>query len=91
MQQFFLLPGSLLFPFLTELVSAILRAPMASPEELARHNIDAVVAQCGWKVQKRSEINLSAGRGIAVTEGLLKGGDEADYLLFVDGKQSSFR
>jgi type I site-specific restriction endonuclease len=59
---------------------------MASPEELARQNIDALLTQCGWKVQKRSEINLSAGRGIAITEGLLKGGDEADYLLFVDGK-----
>jgi type I site-specific restriction endonuclease len=59
---------------------------MASPEELARHNIDALLTLCGWKVQKRSEINLSAGRGIAITEGLLKGGDEADYLLFVDGK-----
>ena len=44
---------------------------MASPEELARHNIDALLTQCGWKVQKRSQINLSAGRGIAITEGLL--------------------
>ena len=59
---------------------------MASPEELARHNIDALLTQCSWKVQKRSEINLSAGRGIAITEGLLKGGNEADYLLFVGGK-----
>ena len=59
---------------------------MPSPEELARQNIDALLKQCGWIIQKRSEINLSAGRGIAITEGLLKGGDEADYLLFVDGK-----
>jgi len=59
---------------------------MPSPEELARQNIDALLKQCGWIIQKRSEINLSAGRGIAVTEGLLKGGDEADYLLFVGGK-----
>src|SRR6516225_8288582 len=59
---------------------------MPSPEELARENIDALLKQCGWIIQKRSEINLSAGRGIAITEGLLKGGDEADYLLFVDGK-----
>ena len=49
---------------------------MASPEELARHNIDALLTQCGWKVQKRSEINLSAGRGIAITEGLLTGVEE---------------
>src|SRR5205823_13947306 len=30
--------------------------------------------------------NLSVGRGIAIAEGLLKGGGEADYLLFVDRK-----
>src|SRR5205814_2379215 len=59
---------------------------MPTPEELARQNIDALLKQCGWTIQKRSEINLSAGRGVAITEGLLKGGDEADYLLFVDGK-----
>ncbi|MBV9007751.1 MAG: DEAD/DEAH box helicase family protein, partial [Verrucomicrobia bacterium] len=59
---------------------------MPTPEELARQNIDALLKQCGWIIQKRSEINLSGGRGIAITEGLLKGGDEADYLLFVDGK-----
>jgi type I site-specific restriction endonuclease len=59
---------------------------MPTPEELARQNIDALLKQCGWTIQKRSEINLSASRGVAITEGLLKGGDEADYLLFVDGK-----
>ena len=59
---------------------------MPTPEELARQNIDKLLTACGWTIQRRSEINLSAGRGIAITEGLLKGGDEADYLLFVDGK-----
>src|SRR5947207_14114358 len=59
---------------------------MPTPEELARENIDKLLIACGWKIQKRSEINLSAGRGIAITEGLLKGGDEVDYLLFGDGK-----
>jgi type I restriction enzyme R subunit len=59
---------------------------MPSPEELARRNIDALLKQCDWIIQKPSEINLSAARGIAITEGLLKGGNEADYLLFVDGK-----
>jgi type I restriction enzyme R subunit len=58
---------------------------MQSPEELAREIIDALLEQCGWILQNRSTINLSAGRGIAIREGLLKGG-EADYLLFVDGK-----
>jgi hypothetical protein len=59
---------------------------MSSPEELARKNIDALLKQCGWIIQKRSEINLSAGHGIAITEDLLKVGDEVDYLVFSDGK-----
>src|SRR5438094_8168010 len=58
---------------------------MPAPEELAREKIDALLTQCGWIIQNRRTINLSAGRGIAVREGLLKGG-EADYLLFGDGK-----
>src|SRR5438093_7792226 len=58
---------------------------MQSPEDRAREKIDALLEQCGWILQNRSTINLSAGRGIAIREGLLKGG-EADYLLFCDGK-----
>ena len=72
--------STLNFPFLIPnsffILSSLFRASMASPEELARHNIDALLTQCGWKVQKRSEINLSAGRGIAITEGLLTGVEE---------------
>ena len=59
---------------------------MPSPEELARENIDALLTQCGWTVQNRSTINLSAARGVALREALLKGRDEVDYLLFVGGK-----
>jgi type I restriction enzyme R subunit len=59
---------------------------MPSPEQLARQNIDALLARCGWQVQDRRSINLSAGYGVAIREALLKGGDEVDYLLFVDGK-----
>ena len=59
---------------------------MPTPEELARRNIDGLLKQCAWIIQKRSEINLSAGRGIVITKGLLKGGDEVDYFLFVDRK-----
>jgi type I restriction enzyme R subunit len=55
------------------------------PEETARQEIDILLQQCGWLVQNRSEMNLSAGPGVAIREGLLKGG-EADYLLFADGK-----
>src|SRR5437667_12663817 len=58
---------------------------MQSTEDRAREKIDALLQQCGWILQNRSAINLSAGRGIAIREGLLKGG-EADYLLFGDGK-----
>ncbi len=59
---------------------------MSSPEELARQNIDALLIKCGWDVQGRKSINLDAARGVAIREALLKGGDEADYLLFVDRK-----
>jgi hypothetical protein len=59
---------------------------MSSPEELAREKIDKLLADCGWILQNRSTINLSASRGIAIREALLKERDEVDYLLFVDGK-----
>ena len=59
---------------------------MPSPEELAREKIDKILADCGWIIQNRNTINLSAGRGVAIREALLKDRDEADYLLFVDGK-----
>ena len=59
---------------------------MPSPEELAREKIDPLLQQCGWMLQNRSTINLSASRGVAIREALLKDRDEADYLLFVDGK-----
>src|SRR5438874_11715929 len=78
---------AVVFPLLTYLQLLLFSAPsMPTPEELARQNIDKLLTACGWTIQRRSEINLSAGRGIAITEGLLKGGDEAEYLLFVDGK-----
>jgi outer membrane lipopolysaccharide assembly protein LptE/RlpB len=31
---------------------------MPTPEELARQNIDRLLTACGWRMQKRSEINL---------------------------------
>src|SRR5215216_902556 len=59
---------------------------MPSPEELARDKIDALLQQCGWVLQNRGNINLSASHGVAIREALLKERDEVDYLLFVDGK-----
>jgi hypothetical protein len=59
---------------------------MQSREQLAREKIDKLLTDCGWTIQNRSKINFSAARGVAVREALLKGRDEVDYLLFVDGK-----
>src|SRR5882757_3271544 len=59
---------------------------MPSPEELAREKVDPLLQECGWILQNRSTINLSASRGVAIREALLKDRDEVDYLLFVDGK-----
>jgi hypothetical protein len=36
-------------------------------------------------LQNRVRINLSTARGIAIREKVCRGGDEVDYLLFVDG------
>ena len=56
-----------------------------TPEERAWRQIDLLLQQSGWIVQDRSQINLSAGLGVAVREAMLKTG-EADYLLFAEGK-----
>ena len=57
------------------------------PETAARKRIDAGLAEAGWVVQDRAEMNLAAGRGVAVREFKLASGHGfADYLLFVDGK-----
>lgn len=56
-----------------------------TPEELARTDIDRQLAQCGWQVQNRNEMNVSAALGIAVREFPMLTG-EADYLLYVRGK-----
>ncbi len=61
-------------------------APATKPEDRARAKIDRQLATAGWKVQSRDEINLAAGRGVAIREFRMapKHGF-ADYLLFVDG------
>jgi type I restriction enzyme, R subunit len=58
---------------------------MTLPEQAARETIDAMLADAGWTVQSRAELNLGAARGVAVREFALKTGF-ADYLLFVDRK-----
>ena len=57
-----------------------------TPEDLARQNIDQLLTAAGWIVQDRGAANITAGRGVAIREFLMKKGHgEADYLLFVDG------
>src|SRR5689334_15622536 len=59
----------------------------ATPEQKARQEIDAKLRAAGWVVQDREELDLSAGRGIAVREFPMKSGfGFADYLLYVDRK-----
>jgi len=60
---------------------------VTTPEAKARSNIDQQLEQAGWVVQDFTELNLHAGRGVAVREFPLKAGHGfADYLLYVDGK-----
>ena len=56
-----------------------------TPEELARQDIDRQLLLCGWLIQSRSEMNITAGTGVAVREFVMLTG-EADYLLYADGK-----
>jgi len=57
-----------------------------SPEEQARQDIDELLTAADWLVQDRDQVDITAGRGIAVREFPMKSGHgEADYLLFVDG------
>src|ERR671923_138838 len=58
---------------------------MPDPEQLARQEIDALLKPCGWEVQDKRAVNLSASRGVAVRELSFKTG-EPDYTLFVDRK-----
>lgn len=60
---------------------------METPEAVARQKIDAALHLAGWIVQSRDQVNLHAGRGVAVREFQLRQGyGAADYLLFVDAK-----
>jgi type I restriction enzyme R subunit len=58
-----------------------------TPEQEARMLIDTALGQAGWAVQSRADMNIWAGRGVAVREFLLeRGHGYADYLLLVDGR-----
>lgn len=53
------------------------------PEDKARQNIDNMLEKSGWTIQDYSELNLGAGRGVAVREYQV-GKDAIDYALFID-------
>lgn len=59
--------------------------PNKQPEQLARENIDAALAEAGWVVQSRDEMNVAAKLGVAIREFKTDAGF-ADYLLYVDKK-----
>src|SRR5687768_240294 len=57
------------------------------PEDKTREQIEGLLAQSGWLVQNRSAIDLGAARGVAIRQAAIhRKQDEADYLLFADGK-----
>lgn len=56
-----------------------------NPEQEARDNIDRQLIACGWVIQDKKKINLSAAIGVAVREYQTDAGP-ADYILFVDKK-----
>ncbi|MDG1278837.1 MAG: type I restriction-modification enzyme R subunit C-terminal domain-containing protein [Algoriphagus sp.] len=56
-----------------------------NPEQIARDLIDKQLEQAGWLVQSKNEVNLSAGKGVAIREYQTSSGP-ADYVLFVDRK-----
>lgn len=56
-----------------------------NPEEEARAEIDKQLIAAGWDVQDRKDFDRTSALGVAVREFAL-GQDEADYLLFIDGK-----
>ena len=56
-----------------------------TPEEKARVFIDQMFVDAGWKVVSRDDYSTDI-TAAAIEEGILQGGKEADYLLFINGK-----
>jgi hypothetical protein len=60
--------------------------PTGRPEDRARADIDRLLIAAGWLIQNRNEVNIEAGRGVAIREfQLAPGHGFADYLLYIDG------
>jgi len=56
-----------------------------TPEQRARRDIDAQLADCGWVVQDYRYAAVAAARGVAVREAPTAAGP-ADYVLFIDSQ-----
>jgi type I restriction enzyme, R subunit len=54
-----------------------------NPEQIARDKIDIMLIEAGWIVQSKNEVDLGAGRGVALREYQAET-KFADYVLFVD-------
>ena len=52
-----------------------------TPEQQARQIIDRQLDQCGWIVQDRDEMNISAALGVAIREFPLTIGN-VDFMLY---------
>ena len=60
---------------------------MPTPEDKAREKIDQALDKAGWQVQDYKNVDLHAGRGIAVRNfPLIHAHGFADYLLYIEGK-----
>ena len=55
------------------------------PEEKARQRIDTLLEEAGWYICDRKGFSTEHN-AVALREALMKGGKEADYLLFINGK-----
>src|ERR1035437_3495090 len=56
-----------------------------NPEQIARDHIDKQLIECGWIIQDKKKLNLTAGLGVAIPQYQTDIGP-ADYVLFVSGK-----
>ena len=57
-----------------------------TPEQKARREIDADLVAAGWLVQDRDELDLTAGRGIAVREFHMKA--DRPFVFTIQEKES---
>lgn len=55
------------------------------PEAKARQVIDQKLAEAGWTLQDKKDIDLFVSLGVAVREFETTDGHEVDYALFIDG------